>query len=70
MDAIKEVVVDLGILRHAAQQLVDQLAHTETHCMTVGFMRLRRKDGRNSPNSFGKEVRQKFGGKMEGEEQT
>ena len=46
VDAIKEVVVYLGILRHTAQQFVDQLADTETHCVAIGFMRLRRQEGK------------------------
>ena len=55
MDAIKEVVVYLGILRHTAQQLVDQLAHTETHRMATGFVGLRREESRKItiPNSLG-----------------
>lgn len=43
VDAIKEVIVYLGILRHTAQQFVDQLAHPETHSMAIGFVRLRGK---------------------------
>lgn len=40
MDVIKEVVVYLGVLCHTAQQLVDQLAHPETHRVATGFVRL------------------------------
>ncbi len=59
VDVIKEVVVYLGVLRHTAQQLVDQLAHTETHRVATDFVRLGRKGGGrkcNSPNSLGEEV--------------
>lgn len=40
MDAIKEVIINLGVLCHTAQQLVDQLTHSETHCVAIGFVRL------------------------------
>lgn len=41
VDTIKEVIINLGILCHATKQLVDQLAHSETYRMAIGFMRLR-----------------------------
>ena len=46
VDVIEEVIVNLGILCHTAQQLVDQLAHAETHSMAVGFMRLQRQESK------------------------
>ena len=48
VEAVKQVVVDLGVLRHAAQQLVDQLAHTETHRVAVGLVGLRGKPGQRA----------------------
>lgn len=41
VNPIKEVIVNLGILSHTAQQLVDQLAHAKTHSVAAGFVRLR-----------------------------
>lgn len=41
VDAIEKVVVNLGILCHATQQLVDQLTCTKTHGMTADLMRLK-----------------------------
>ncbi|PWA30589.1 hypothetical protein CCH79_00009326 [Gambusia affinis] len=52
VNPIEEVVVDLGVLRHTAQQLVDQLAGSETHCMTVGFVRLNGEMEEKKSNSF------------------
>lgn len=58
VDVIKEIVVNLGILCHTSQQLVDQLAHTKTHCVAVGFVGLTKQEGRiwYSLNLWGEEV--------------
>lgn len=48
VDVIKEVIIYLGILCHTTQQFVDKLAHTETHRMAIGFMRLRRTKAESS----------------------
>lgn len=48
MYAIKKVVVDQGILRHTAQQFVDQLTGTKTHSMAADFMRLKQNQKKDS----------------------
>lgn len=42
VNPIEEVVVDLGVLGHTAQQFVDQLAHAKTHSVAAHFVRLGR----------------------------
>lgn len=47
VDSIEKVVIDLGVLCHTAQQLVDQLTWTKTHGMAADFMRLKCKEKKN-----------------------
>jgi len=44
VDVVEQVVVDLRVLRHAAQQPVDQLTHAEAHGMAVGLVGLRERE--------------------------
>lgn len=54
VNPIKEVVVNLGVLGHTSQQLVDQLAHAKTHSVAAGFVRLARSDAetRRGENTY------------------
>lgn len=47
VDLIEKVIIDLGVLCHTAQQLVDQLTWTKTHSMAADFMRLKCKKKRD-----------------------
>ena len=40
VDPVKQVVINLGVFGHAAQELVDELTHTEAHRVAVGFVSL------------------------------
>lgn len=52
VDAVEKVVVDLGVLRHTAQQFVNQLARTETHSVAADFMRLKLEKKKKKKRSY------------------